>query len=154
MDPLSLTASIATLLGAGGTVANGLDRIRKLKHAPDLLLQLNNEVNDLQLVIRSVDELAQQWTHQLSTSDKQQDSINMTLSRARESVLELERLIAYVLTRETKRGTKVNRLAWIVNLDGIRDVKTRIRAAREDLNAVWAMLSHRYTRFILWLCPN
>ena len=143
MDPISLTASIIAILGAGGTIANGFAKIRKLKNAPNVLMQLNNEVTDIHLVICSVDEIARQWTHHPSTSDRQREAVCVTLRRAKDSVLELESLIAYVLTKETDRGTRISRQAWARNLDRMKDTKERIRAAREDLNVMWTMLSHR-----------
>ena len=71
MDPLSLTASILTILGAGQTIAKGLDRMRKLNHAPDVLLHLSNEITDMYLLNGSVDELARWWTQHASTSERQ-----------------------------------------------------------------------------------
>ena len=47
MDPISLRASIIAILGAGGAIAKAMHKIRGLKHAPDVLLQLNNEVTVL-----------------------------------------------------------------------------------------------------------
>ena len=143
MDPISLTASIIAILGAGGTIARGLGKIRRLKNAPDVLLQLNNEVTDIHLLIQSVEELSQQWTHQPSTSNRQRDMVCIALSRAKDSVLELEKLIAYTLTEETNTGAEVDRSAWVRNLDRIKETKNSIRAAREDLNTVWAILSQR-----------
>ena len=143
MDPLSLIAGIIAVFGAGGTIAKGLDRIRRLKNAPDILLQLNNEVTDIHLLIDSVDELAPQWINQLSTSNRQQQLVCTTLARARDSVLELEKLIAYILTKETVSGAEVDRSVWVRNLDRIGDAKNSIRRAREDLNTVWVALSHR-----------
>ena len=145
MDPVSLTASILAILGAGGTIAKGLGRIRKLQHAPDVLMQLNNEVTDLHLLIESVNELAHQLTHQPTTTDKQQDLVCITLNRAKSTVLELEKLIAYILTKEASAGTKVDRTAWLRNHTRIKRAKVDIRRAREDLNTVWATLSHRYS---------
>ena len=143
MDPISITASIIAVLGAGGTVAKGLNRIRRLNNAPEILLQLNNEVVDIHLVIRSVDELAQQWSQQPSTSERQRELVHAALSRTKDTVLELERLIAYILTKETDTGAKVDRLAWIMNMERIREMKNKIRAARDNLNSIWAMLSNR-----------
>ena len=149
MDPASLTASIVAILGAGGTIAKGLGKIRKLQHAPDILLQLNNEVTDIHLSIESVDELAHQWTHQPSTSNTQRKLVYVTLDRAKSAVLELEKLVAYILTKETSTGTEIDRSAWVWNPNRIKEVKDSIRRAREDLNTVWATLSHRYLDHVI-----
>ena len=98
----------------------------------------------MHLLIESVDELARQWNCQLMTSERQRGLVCATLSRAKSAVLELEKLIAYILTKETSAGTAVDRSAWISSLSRIKHAKDNIRRAREDLNTVWATTSHRY----------
>jgi hypothetical protein len=61
MDPLSITAGILAIFGAGGKVGNGLRKLVQLRDAPDALLALCNEVTDLQCVVQNVDDLLQQW---------------------------------------------------------------------------------------------
>ena len=147
MDPLSLTASIITVLGAGGTVAKGLSRIRYLKNAPNTLLQLNNEVTDLLLLIRAVNELYLQPNDLSTISILQEEVVCNILERAKHAVLELEKLIEYVLTKETSMGTKVDTLAWSRALDRVKEAKNDIRAARNDLNNVWTALNNRYCSY-------
>ncbi len=45
MEPLSITASILTVLGAAGQVKKGLERLQSLKNAPQELCALTNEVS-------------------------------------------------------------------------------------------------------------
>jgi hypothetical protein len=45
MDPLSVSASILTLLSAAQSVLNGLESLRALGNAPAELLKLLNEVS-------------------------------------------------------------------------------------------------------------
>ena len=144
MDPLSLTASLIAVLGAGGTIAKGLGRIRCLKKAPDVLLQLNNEVADLHLLIRAVHELHHGRTELLSASTIQEEVVCNSIERAKHAVLELEKLVEYVLTKEAKGGTEIDGLAWTRALNRIKEVRNKVRTAREDLNAVWTTLSNKY----------
>lgn len=44
MDPVSVAASVLTVLGAAATAARALDHLSSLKHAPDSLIALVNEV--------------------------------------------------------------------------------------------------------------
>ena len=149
MDPLSLTASIIAVLGAGGTIAKGFGKIRHLKRAPDVLLQLNNEVTDLRLLIHAVNELYHQRTELSWVSTAQEEVVRNSLERAKHSVPELEKLIEYVLTKETKEGTEIDGSAWIRALDRIKEVKDNFRAARIDLNTVWTSLDMRYLCLML-----
>ena len=143
MDPLSLTASIIAVFGAGGTIAKGLGKIRHLKKAPIVLLQLHNEVSDLHLLICAVDELYRKPDDATARSALQEQVACRTLERAKRALLDLEELIGYILTKETNKGTEVDSLAWIGALKKIKEAKSNIRAARDDLNAVWSALSNR-----------
>ena len=49
MDPLSISASIIAVIGTIRTVSQGLERLASLRHAPDQLLALTNEVSTLHL---------------------------------------------------------------------------------------------------------
>ena len=143
MDPLSLTASILALLGAGGTIAKGLAKLRRLKRAPYILLQLNNEVTDLHLLIRAVNEIYHSSAKIIPASTLQEEVVSNALKRAKHDVLELEKLIEYVLTKETSNGTKIDTLAWTRALNRVKEANDHIRASRNDLNIVWTTLSNR-----------
>ena len=45
MDPISLAASLLTVLGAAATVGRSLERLSSPRHAPDQLVALINEVS-------------------------------------------------------------------------------------------------------------
>ncbi|KAL9117432.1 MAG: hypothetical protein Q9187_006031 [Circinaria calcarea] len=140
MDPLSITAGIIAVLGAGGNVAGGLSKIRELKRAPDGLLQLNNEVTDLQLLVQATDELYRQHNE---TTAIQQEVVCNALERAKHTVLELEKLIGYTLTKETAAGTEVDRVNWFRYHVKVRDMRDTLRGVKSDLNAVWMVMTNR-----------
>ena len=54
MDPLSITASIITIVGVGGQAAKAVRKLASLKGASDLVLALNNELSDLHLVVLTI----------------------------------------------------------------------------------------------------
>ena len=141
MDPLSLTASIIAVLGAGGTISKGLWKIHQAKRAPDILLQLNNEITDLNVLVLAVDEEFRRCSDLVPVT--QQEVIYKSLQRAKNIVLELQTLIEYVLTRETDAGSEVARLAWIRSADKLKEMKDAVRRARSDLNATWTVISSR-----------
>ena len=45
MDPVSVAASLLTVLGAAGTATRALEHLSDIRHAPDQLLALINEVS-------------------------------------------------------------------------------------------------------------
>ena len=141
MDPLSFTTSIIAILGVGGTIAKGLQKLHQMKKAPEILLQLNNEITDLKVVVLAVDELCRQSSDPISAV--QQEVVYKALQRAKNIVLELELLINHVLTRETTSGSEISRLAWLRSLNKLKEMKMRIRLGRNDLNAAWMAMSSR-----------
>ena len=140
MDPLSVTASVIAILGTGGVIAKGLGKTRRLKNAPTILLQLNNEVAVLHLLVQAVDELCR---HSTFSPPLQRDLVYNNLERTRNALLELEQLIEYTLSKETNSGSQINRMGWIGSLHRIKEVKDTLRAARDDLITVWAVLGNK-----------
>lgn len=51
MSGVEIAASVITFIGASRKIADGISRLAGLRHVPDVLLALNNEVSDLQCVI-------------------------------------------------------------------------------------------------------
>ena len=142
MDPLSITASIITILGTSGVISKSFSKVRGLKDAPAILLQFNNEVSDLTLLVRAVDEVYRMH-RTASASSTQVGVVCSTLDRARNVVLNLEKLVEYTLTKWTSSGSQINRTAWIGSLDRIKEMKTAIRTTRDELITVWAALSNK-----------
>ena len=107
MDPLSISASVVALLGAGGTLAKLLRKGIGLRNAPDVLRALNDEVSELQSIANDVNDL-------LLTADRHPDdqppkSLISALSRVKSILLKLESYISYQLTIVTADGES-NRL--------------------------------------------
>ena len=94
MDPLSLTASIITVIGVGGQATGALRKLASLKGAPDIVLALNNELNDLRLVVSAIHDVFQRQRDRdlassASTSADVSDSVMNTLHLAKKKVEEL-----------------------------------------------------------------
>lgn len=51
MDPISLTASIIAVLGLASKVSNALRSLYDLRHAPQEILELANEVIEKNLAV-------------------------------------------------------------------------------------------------------
>lgn len=52
-EPISIAASVVTLVKTSRMVGSGITKLLALKHAPDILLALNNEVVDLEYLVVS-----------------------------------------------------------------------------------------------------
>lgn len=108
MDPLSFTASLLTVIGLGAQVARTVQRLVALKGAPGVLLALNNEISDLNLVIKAIDDLTCQRPDSLDEKVP-----HNSLLRAKGILLKLEKLVEYRLTvPDGDGGSKLDGLVW------------------------------------------
>lgn len=133
MDPLSVTISILTILGAGGQVAKGLGKIRALKDAPDTLLAMNNEIANIQCLVQEIDDAGRQ--HEVHGT-RFNASVFRALEKVRETLLATEQLIAYELTTiDSMNGlVKLDRKRWLRLEDKIRQLQKRMRNNKIDLS--------------------
>lgn len=138
MDPLSITAGILAIFGAGGKVGNGLKKLVQLKDAPDVLLALCNEVTDLQCVVQDTEDLLQQW----GEVNALPSSIKGALNQAKATVLDLGKIIFYDLTTITGRGEyRVDRSSWLRAETKVAAIKERIQAASLSLVNALSLLN-------------
>ena len=142
MDPLSVTASILAVVGAGGTIAKGLHKLVSLKNTPLTLLQLNNEVSDLRLVVGAIEHLIHQYHLPTLSDQPNHQSLCNELQRAKVLILDLERLILYGLSKIGGDGNpKLDRVAWLRSETKVLRKKDRLRNNRINLSAALEILS-------------
>ena len=149
MDPLSLTASIIAVLGAGGIVAKGIRRLICLRDIPKSFLLLNNELSDLQTVIAVVQDLHVQNSQILEAEKPAGIILYNALKEAKVVVLDLETLIEYALTKVTVHGTRISRKIWIQEESKIQRMKDRIRIVRVDVTTATSILGLYVLGFLL-----
>ena len=146
MDPLSVTASIITLLTASGSVVGGLEKLSSLREAPNIILALNNEISDFRLVIF---ELANYLQDSARSSIHQQPfstEILPVLKRAREKLIELESLIEYRLVLPGPgRDIRLNKTAWLWERQKVKRIQEEIRDLRTSLVAIVGVLVSKST---------
>ena len=132
-DPLSAVASVLTLLSAGGAVGKFFKKVVALKHAPDILLALNNDIADLHHVVHSIDELLQK--HSQMTEKPPLGHVRQSLERVKKTLSTFEHLISYKLTTVERDGKhlRLDRSAWLQAEPEIIRIKERIRADKGDL---------------------
>ena len=114
-DPLSITASVITVLGAAEGISKTLAKIKSTRHAPNELLALINEVSDLKIILREVERYIIRDPNRPSPPLEQLQTMSTLIERAKESLLELDQLIQYRLLKASSRSTelKVSRREWV-----------------------------------------
>ena len=134
-DPLSITASIIAVLGAAEGVNKTLSKIKSLRHAPNEVLALINEVSDLRLVLGEVERCVIRDASRPSSPIEQLQTMSTLVERAKNTLLELDQLIQYRLLKATSRSAelKVSRREWAAAKpvierfrQGLRDIRLNI----------------------------
>ena len=141
MDPLSVSASVLTLLGAGGTLSKLLRKGIDLKNAPDVLQALNDEVSELQCTANDVNDLL--WTANRDFDDPPPKSLVSTLSRVKSILLQLESYISYQLTTFTAdgEGIRVDKSVYFRAERRLHELKDEIYASRIALASALSLFA-------------
>ncbi|KAL9116731.1 MAG: hypothetical protein Q9187_006741 [Circinaria calcarea] len=150
MDPLSITASIITIIGVGGQAAKAVRKLASLKGAPDLVLALNNEISDLHLVVLAIQDVFQRqqtsgllfpgsWPGEANVNA----SVTKSLRDANEKVVELEALHNRLITSASgpSGSATLNRTAWLREQKRVKKMQEDLRSVRLKLTAALSILN-------------
>ena len=131
MEPLSLAASITAVLQLARSVGTGLDKLYRLRKAPEEVLALLNEISDFRAVLLNLQDILNglqadhtphdRWRENLETSSSQ---LTNYIERANDLLLKFEKLIEYrIVVSSGADGGKpsINTLRWA---RARRDMKT------------------------------
>lgn len=135
MDPLSVTASAIAVIGALSASGKGISRLAALKHAPEELLELSNEVESLRLLVTQVKQSFLS-THGLQVHLDHRDAISNLLERMRRPVDDLNAVIEYRLQGIDGDGTSstLSKKEWLKAGPAIEKHRRRILEAANQLN--------------------
>ena len=142
-DPLSITASIIAILGAAEGVTKMVGKIKGIQDAPTELLALLNEVADLTLVLRHVQNFTRSQSARSPQSLQDQcQHLSALVDRAREKVLRLEELIEYKLVKpdSTPESIKISRLEWAKARRPLKEFQQSLRDIRQNISTHLLMI--------------
>ena len=168
MDPLSLTAGIIAVLGVGGQVAKGIEKLATARGTPDLVLALNNEISDLQVVVLAIEDLFnKQQTTGIPfpgnrTSEANLDTcITNSLSQASGIVVDLEAFYTRlnVVTSKSTGTINFEKSLWIRKQrkieklkEDLRNVRLKLMTALGALNAYVRSSNYNFLEPLTSLC--
>jgi predicted nucleic acid-binding Zn-ribbon protein len=125
-DPVGLTASILTLLGAAAQLGK---LINSIHNAPAELLALSNEVNDLSIVYRELENVRARWP-------EANENLLQTLRRANEKIAALQQLVD---DSTSKGSSAMGRISWVMRKKGkIQKTQQELREVRSHLDTLIA----------------
>ena len=146
MDPLSITASIITIIGVGGSIAKTLRNLASYKDAPDFILLLNNELADLHLVVQAIHEIYRMQRIDGQGRGLQDDpidnSITNTLNQAQQTATDLQRVYDRVSTSSRQSGVaQLKTKTWLLEPRNAKKVHEDLRNTRLKLTVVFGILN-------------
>ena len=147
MDPLSITASIIAIIGAGGNIAKAIRSLASQSNAPEFVLALNNELVDLDLVVSAIQEIYQkQQSNGRSRGPQDVDinaSVTSALTQARQTATELQILYQRIsIFAPGKSGlASLRTKLWLLEPRKAQEVQGRLRNVRLKLAAVLGILN-------------
>ena len=146
MDPLSLVASIITVVGVGGKATKAIRKLALVKDAPEIVLALNNEITDLNLTMLAIQDILQKHQSDTPTSGDQNWQVKMyqnvssSLSQTKDKVTRLE-LLHDRLERIMSEPKTSKKIAWLCEQTELKSVQEDLRSARQKLISVLGMLN-------------
>ena len=134
MDPFSITVGILGILGASKQLITTLKKIHSLKGAPEELRALNSEVSAISFVVEQLNGLCRHRDE--SFSMPLEANLRDPLTHINEKLLELEKLVAFKLTKLGSTATKiqVDRSRWL-------RYKPKVQEIREELKGITIYIS-------------
>ena len=135
MDPLSITASTAALVGLIEISVNGVRKLVGLKDASPALQQVNNELADLRLIVGKIEDAYRQLLDSGLETPPDQEALSVAINRAKEIILGLEKIIAYDMLKVSgDNSLRVSSTSWVRNESRIKETRDRLRAAKSDIS--------------------
>ena len=143
MDPLSLTASILTVLGVGGQALKAIKKLVTLKEAPEIVLRLHNELSDLHLLTVAVQDVFQKVQASSIPLDTRR-SVTSSLKLVNGKLLELEQLHDKLVSSSQSTGSgtvNIKKSAWLAEQTHLKILQKDLRSARLKLTSVLGTLT-------------
>ena len=142
MEPLSIATGVITLLSAGSTIGNGFKRVIDLRHAPDILKALQDDIACARLFASNAINLIQKTA---TTLDQQVlTAVSNAHSQLNNEIHRLESFIAYELTVPTDGGKAIrpDKSVWLRAGPRIRELSQDLQARTSDLrNSLLVLLA-------------
>lgn len=134
MDPLSISASLATLLSFADTVSKGLGKFLALKHAPQVLQRLNDELSDFHFAIAAIEDVYRQQEALPNEQYSNQRFLSEAIRRAKEAILDLEKMVTYgLLKAPNRKDPKIDKTFWLRNEGKVREMRQLLQHTKTDI---------------------
>ncbi|KAL8939962.1 MAG: hypothetical protein Q9216_003068 [Gyalolechia sp. 2 TL-2023] len=138
MDPLSVTASTLTILGALDTA---FQLIRQYRDAPNQLEALNNEIVDITAAVTEASRVITESQSQGFLASEKVSHLNLALSKIQDKARKLEALLRRCIPTASSKGGRTSRISWLKVKAKVQNLQQELRAGRFDLLVALAAFS-------------
>ena len=151
MDPLSITASVFTLLGACSGISKTLEAVRRIRDVPDALYSLSNEIEDLRLTLLDIHERREEFFKRDPTEFNSKDwrlfdRCHSLLEGTWTKVHEAQMLISSNLPAPGRNSISRSDGLMIPRESGrLNKLKIQIREAKQNIQSLCSQLDRRYS---------
>lgn len=140
MDPLSVTASVLTIVGIAMQVSKSLAKVRAIHYAPAELSSLINEVSDLRAIISQVASFSNQLEEEKFKGPVV--ALKSHLDRAIDQLRALDNLTNTKLLKIRSNGTtRISRLAWSRLSPDVDLMRRELRSNRVNIGTALGIVT-------------
>ena len=138
-DPLSIAASIITVIGAADSIGRTLGKITSAKNAPAAIHALQNEISDVRIVLGDVDIFTSTSGEDLTgptfSSTKCLEHLAVLTDRAKSKIAELDQIVHRRLIRchPVTGVTHLSRVEWLKVRGVVEELHRNLRPTRQDM---------------------
>jgi ankyrin repeat protein len=137
-DPLSVAAGVIAIIGAVEVVRKELGRLTALRHVPDVVHALSDEVRDLHCVLRELETLAVAQSGNTPTDEYLRSVVLPGGRRIKETTQKLERLIEYQVK---KADGRISKASWLRLEDKVLGLQKELRHSRIAITTALGVLN-------------
>ncbi|KAL9947876.1 hypothetical protein D7B24_007615 [Verticillium nonalfalfae] len=147
-DPLSLTASIITVLGVAGATAAAVQKVQEFRNAPLDVIALGNEITDVRLLFTVIENTVELKTFK-TTSIETSVGLLALLERARDLLEQIQLIHQRILPpgpvgKQNGDKPKISRRLWVKERKNVVMLLKQLRQTRQNLQtAISSVTCHQ-----------
>ncbi len=126
MDPFSITVGAVSLVDTSQKTAKSLIKLlRSIKHAPEELLELLEEVDKVEADLEEVKTA-------VTTAERSSRALDLLLKSIELDLLRLNQLIHFELVKASEK-LEVRRIAWVTQKSTVLELTKKLRTRRHEI---------------------
>ncbi|PNH45774.1 hypothetical protein VD0004_g2207 [Verticillium dahliae] len=151
-DPLSLTASIITVLGVAGATAAAVQKVQEFRNAPLDVIALGNEITDVRLLFTVIENTIELKTFK-TTSIETSVGLLALLERARDLLEQIQDIHQRILPpgpvgKQNGDKPKISRRLWVKERKNVAMLLKHLRQTRQNLQTAISSITCHQTSAI------